>query len=78
MRNISLIAMEIDEDWRAVNYAAKPYLDAMFSLNSIKDAFHMDPGSSIVAYFLSNASAWRGPKAREIKKELKDLLAGKK
>ena len=73
-RSISAIADEIENDWKNVNYAAKPYLDAMFSLNNIKDKYIMDSGYSIVAYFLSNASGWKGETAKRIKKELKGML----
>jgi hypothetical protein len=34
----------------------------------------MDKGKSIVLYFLSNAGSWRGDKAKEIKKELKQMV----
>jgi hypothetical protein len=74
-RPISVIASDIRKDWGAkVNYAAKPYLDAMFSLESIEDAYYQDSGRSVVLYFLSNATSWRGDKAREIKAELKALI----
>lgn len=73
-RPINAIAADIAKNWHNVNYAAKPYLDAMFSLNSINDRFYMDSADSIVRYFLSNAKAWRGDKAREIKAELKGML----
>ena len=56
MRNLFEIAAEIKKDWKPVNYAAVPYLDAMTTLSSINDNYYMDSGSSIVAYFLSNAS----------------------
>jgi len=73
LRNMSIseIASLIAADWARVNYAAKPYLDAMFSLESVKDMYFQDPGSMIVAYFLSNASSWRGEVAKAVKKELK-------
>jgi hypothetical protein len=48
----------------------------MFSLNKITDNYIMDSGSSVVAYFLSNASSWRGDDARRIKAELKAMLKG--
>mgnify|MGYP003148963707 CR=1 FL=1 len=73
-RPLSLIASEIRRDWTKVNYAAKPYLDAMHSLESIEEPYMYDTGKSIVLYFLSNASTWRGAKAREIKAELKAML----
>lgn len=72
--SLSDIAWEIDNDWKTVNYAAKPYLQAMYSLESITDKYGMDSGKSIVAYFLSNASQWKGPLAKEIKVELKKRL----
>lgn len=74
MRTISEIAREINTKWSKVNYAAKPYLDAMFSINSITDNFGLDSGRSVVAYFLSNANSWRGDDAKRIKAELKAML----
>lgn len=73
-RAINEIAREIDKDWgEKVNYAARPYLDAMYSLRNITDAFLLDSGKSVVLYFLANASTWRGETARRIKKELRSL-----
>ena len=74
-RSISTIASEIASDWKPVNYAAKPYLEAMFTLNDINDNYINDTGSSIVAYFLSNATSWKGAVARGVKMELKKMLA---
>lgn len=73
-RSLATIAMEIRKDWTKVYFGAVPYLDVMSSLNNIDDPYGMDSGRSIVLYFLSNASTWRGEKAREIKKELNKLL----
>ena len=70
------IARDIRRNWKNVNYAAKPYLEALHSLGSIKDNFYYDDGSSIVRYFLANASSWRGDDARRIKAELKEILKG--
>jgi len=74
MRPLYTIARDIRKDWIKVNYAAKPYLDAMSSLSSINDAFYHDNGKSVVRYFLSNASTWRGDMAKAIKAELKAML----
>lgn len=69
------IAADIRKDWGAkVNFAAKPYLDAMASLNSIEDNYGWDSGKTIVLYFLGNASSWRGETAKAIKKELKSMV----
>ena len=73
-RPLYQIASDIRKDWgNKVNFAAKPYLDAMSSLTDITDSYGMDNAKSIVAYFLSNASTWRGDKAKEIKAELKKM-----
>ena len=73
-RPLYTIAADIRSDWKKVNYAAVPYLDAMQQLNSIDDKFILDSARSIVRYFLSNATTWRGEKAREIKAELKAMI----
>jgi hypothetical protein len=73
-RPIHEIAREIRKDWKAVNYAAKPYLSAMAALSDINDAYGYDTGKSVVLYFLSNASTWKGETARKVKAELKALV----
>ena len=74
MRNLSVIAREIKKDWGTkVYFGAKPYLDAMQSLDTMNDNYGYDSAKSIILYFLSNASTWRGDKAKEIKKELKQM-----
>lgn len=73
-RSIKTIAAEIRQDWAKVNYGAKPYLDAMGSLDKITDKYYADSGSSVVAYFLANATQWKGEKARTTKKELNKML----
>ena len=73
-RPLSNIAHDIRRDWANVNYAAKPYLSAMFELDQITDQYMYDSAASIVRYFLANASTWRGPVAKVIKAELKALL----
>lgn len=73
-RPLYTIAADIRRDWKNVNYAAKPYLEAMSGLDAISDQFGMDSGHGIVAYFLGNASSWRGDKAKAIKAELKAML----
>lgn len=74
MRNLSVIAREIKKDWGTkVYFGAKPYLDAMQCLDTMNDNYGYDSAKSIILYFLSNASSWRGDKAKEIKKELKQM-----
>lgn len=74
-RPIFTIASEIRKDWRNVNYAADPYLEAMMDLTDINDTFGADNARSIVSYFLANAQSWRGETAKRIKAELKLAIA---
>lgn len=73
-RPIYTIAREVQADWKNVWYGAVPYLRAMHQLNSINDNYYEDPAREVIRYFLSNASNWRGPVARQIKAELKGML----
>ena len=73
-RAIRDIASEINADWANVNYAAIPYLKAMFTLNTVTDYYFEDSGKTVVNYFLSNAGTWHGPVAKRIKAELKAMV----
>ena len=72
------IAEEIEKDWgpkgKGVNYAARPYLDAMKTIGKIDEMYIMDSGVSIALYFLSNATSWRGEVAKRVKKELNAMI----
>lgn len=74
-RPLHRIAAEISKSWGAkINFAAKPYLNAMRYLGAITDDYGYDTGKSVVTYFLCNASSWRGDDARRIKAELKEMM----
>lgn len=73
-RPLYIIAADINASWTKVSPYAKPYLNAMVYLHTITDNYGMDSADSIVRYFLSNATGWRGPDARRIKAELKGML----
>ena len=79
-RSLKTIAQEIISDieagvWsKSSAFYAAPYLVAMRELDKITDKYLLDSGRSIVLYFLSNASTWRGETARRIKLELKGML----
>lgn len=73
-RPLFQIAAEIFHLWKKPSYAAMPYLTALRHLNTPRDSYGADTGESVVLYFLSNASGWRGPDARRIKAELKQHL----
>jgi hypothetical protein len=72
---LSEIAGIVRADWKKVNYAAAPYLEAMGTLRSVDDNYYLDSGRSVVLYFLANANSWRGDVAREVKAELKRRAA---
>ena len=67
------IAAEIRKDWAKVNFAAKPYLEAMECLTYITENYYFDSAKSVVLYFLCNANTWKGEKAKAIKAELKAM-----
>ncbi|MEO3863433.1 hypothetical protein [Acrocarpospora sp. B8E8] len=73
-RPIYEIASEIRAAWRKVYFGAVPYLDAMSDLNKVTDSYYMDSADSVIRYFLANAATFRGPRAKEIKAELKSMI----
>ena len=73
-RPLHEIAREIRSDWKPVDYAAKPYLEAMMDLDSVNDQYGADDGRYIVNYFLTNAGKWRGDVAKRVKAELKQMV----
>ena len=73
-RPIYEIAKAIRSDWQNINFAAAPYLSAMAEIDNVRDDYMYDTGRSVVLYFLSNSSSWRGDTARKIKAELKTAL----
>jgi len=73
-RSLSSIAREIRRDWNPIYFAAKPYVQAMASLDSIEDDYTTESGRGIVLGFLTNASTWRGDTARRIKAELNAMV----
>ena len=68
------IAEDIYQNWPNISVGAWPYLYAMQQLCTLKDRFFQDSARSVVLYFLSNSSTWRGPIAKQIKNELKQIL----
>lgn len=74
LRPIRTIAAEIRSTWKNVYFGAVPYLQAMGSLNTVRDNYGFDSGSSVVLYFLANAATFRGEDAKRLKAELKAHL----
>ena len=73
---IDEIAFLIRKDWKNIDYTAKPYFQALEGLDN-NGNYGADSGLSMVAYFLCNASKWKGDVAREVKKELNARLKAK-
>ena len=73
-RPIYQIAKEIKYEWKNVNFAVVPYLKAMQELTNVDDVYIYDSAKSIIRYFLSNASSFRGESTKRIKKELNDMI----
>jgi hypothetical protein len=73
-REIRAIAREIEQVWRNKYFGAIPYLSAMHYLTDRNSNYGYDSASSIVLYFLSNATTFRGEDAKRIKKELKEAI----
>ena len=74
MRTLHDIAGEIRKDWETPYFGAVPYIEAMLELHDLTGMYGCDPADMIVAYFLSNATTWRGETARRVKKELNAML----
>jgi len=75
-RTLTEIADDIIRSWGydRINPHARPYVDAMAALDKITDGYLNDQGEDIVRRFLINATTWRGPDARRVKAELRDML----
>ncbi|HPW66274.1 MAG TPA: hypothetical protein PLS84_04220 [Salinivirgaceae bacterium] len=72
-RPIYQIAAEIRQNWTKPYFGAVPYLQAMNSLVDMNSMYFMDDAKTIILYFLSNATTWRGDVAKRIKIELKQI-----
>lgn len=73
-RPIHEIARDIRAEWKKVYFGAVPYLDAMTGLDKVTDMYYCDSADDVIRYFLLNAATFRGPRAKELKAELKALV----
>ena len=74
-RPIHAIADEIIKDWTKPYFGAVPYLGAMRFLHTVDDTYGYDDARTVILYFMSNATTWRGETARRVKAELKAMTA---
>jgi hypothetical protein len=75
--SVNEIGSLIAREWHPANYAAKPYIEAMQDIDA-QGNYIADSWTSIVAYFLSNATSWRGDTAKAVKAELNKRLKHKR
>lgn len=73
-RPIYEIAADVRRTWPNVWFGAVPYLEAMAQLETLEDRYGVEPATSILGYFISNAKTWRGEDARRIKAEIRAML----
>jgi hypothetical protein len=69
VKTVYQIAREIRANWPKPYFGAVPYLNAMLTTD-----YGFENEESIVLYFLSNASSYRGELAKEHKKQLKQIV----
>lgn len=72
--NINEIAKIIETHWHGVSSHARPYLNAMYYLNTMHDKFLSTSAHTIVSGFLGTAKSWTGPMATPVKEKLNQLL----
>ena len=72
--SIKEIAKFIINDWSKTDRVPKAYLEPMLTIETLDGMYYADTASSVVAYFLSSASGWKGFNARVTKKYLKKIL----
>ena len=72
-RTLSEIAKDILQHWKNPYFGAKPYIQAMLLIHSTdpKAPYLAESAEDIVAYFLANATTFRGEDAKRIKAELR-------
>lgn len=73
-RPLREIADDILNTWARPSYAARPYIEAMRTMDRITDLYFTETGEEQVRRFLVNSPYWRGEHARRIKFELRSLL----
>lgn len=77
-RPIKDIVADIFTEWGAkvqtVGYAAKPYLDALATVETAEEMYGADKAEHLLRYLLSNLTQFKGQRARELKEELRSHL----
>lgn len=58
-------------DYKPMPPHLQPYVEALIRCRSIRSMYGIEKAGHLIPYYLNNAAYWRGPVAREVKKELK-------
>jgi len=62
------LARMVRREWGSkVYFGAVPYLDALGGVETAGDFFGLDSAQYLIMYLLSNATTWRGARARQVK-----------
>jgi len=80
IRPISTIARDIAREWKAVNYAAVPYLRELRYFDTVTDTDRLTgfaAAPSIIRGFLGSSSSFRGDTAAALKNELRAHIGEK-
>lgn len=80
-RTFRQIALEIKETWKNQYFGAKPYVDALLTLDTSDPSapYIFETAKDMVIGFLANAQTFRGEVAKNLKQELKNMIGyGKK
>ena len=78
-RTIKDIVADITATWgeekvRTTGYAAKPYLEALATVETVDEMYGADKAEHLVRYLLTNLTQFKGARARELKEELRAHL----
>lgn len=76
-RPLYQFAGTIKRNWDNIDAKAKIYVEKMFSLNQVepdKEGKSYDPARVVISGFLQNSRTWRGELARQVKRELKEII----
>ena len=78
VRPLYVIAQEIKKTWKPnVHPWAKPYVDALLTVDKMSDRYICEDARTQVIYLLGNMRMWRGEDAKRIKAELNSMLNAK-
>ena len=73
-RPLSAIAADIRANRQEIDSTSERFLAVLENLHDITDTYHGSTASEVVLRFLSSAEFWKGAVARNMKRELADIV----